>query len=228
LSSECLELTPFLLSAGWLSIKVGLVSTALISIPGVGLAYFLARCEFVGKSLVQTLVSLPLVLPPVAVGILLLMALGKNSSIGGLFHDLFGAELVFTWWAAAIAAAVMSFPLVVRAAESAFAEVPRRFEQVAQTLGASRLSVFFRISLPLAGRGVLYGLVLAFARGLGEFGATIMVAGNIPGKTSTLSLGIYSLYDQGRDYEAMALMGVSLVLAFMSVLAAQLWLRRRS
>ena len=214
------ELTPYLLEATWLTLKVALVSTLIITPPAIAVALLLARRDFFGKSLVQTVIALPLVLPPVAVGVMLLMLFGKSGPLGVL-------ELVFTWWGAAIAAAVMSFPLLVRAAEAAFAEVPRRLEQVARTLGTSELSIFFRVTLPLARRGVLYGMVLAFSRGLGEFGATVLIAGNIPGETATLSLGIYSLYEAGHDDAALALIGVSLSLALISILTAERFLRRR-
>lgn len=220
------ELGPYLLDATRLTVQVAIVATLAITPFGVGLGYLLARKRFRFRALVQTLVAMPLVMPPVAIGVLLLLALGRRGPIGRLLHDTFGFDVVFTWWAAAIAAAVMSFPLLVRTAEAAFAEVPRRYEQVAQSLGASRWQVFFRVTLPLARRGVLYGLVLSFSRALGEFGATILVAGSIPGETTTLALGIYSLFDGGHDEAALVLMGVSSALAFVSILTAERWLRR--
>jgi len=219
------DLTGYIVSATQLTLLVGVVSTLLIAPFGIALGYVLARRQFRGRALVQTLVALPLVMPPVAAGVLLLLLLGRRGPVGGFLHDTFGIDIVFTWWAAAIAAAFMSFPLLVRAAEAAFAEVPRRYEQVAATLGASRARVFFSVTLPLAQRGVLYGIVLAFTRSLGEFGATIMIAGNIPGQTATLSLGIYSLFENGHDQAALALMGVSIALAFVSIFAAEAWLK---
>lgn len=221
-----LDLTHYALDAARVSVLVALLSTALIAPPGVLLGYVLARRRFVGRTLVQTLVAMPLVLPPVAVGVALLTLLGRRGPIGGALHETFGVDLVFTWWGAALAAAVMSFPLLVRASEAAFAEVPVRLEQVARTLGASRSSAFIRVSLPLARRGILYGLLLAFARGLGEFGATILVAGNIPGETTTLAVGIFSRYENGDTSAAMTLIAISSAFAFLSILAAEWALRR--
>jgi len=212
----------------WLTVRVGLVSTALMALLAIALGYLLARRSFRGKSLVQTLVMLPMVLPPVAVGVALLLLLGQNGVLGAWLNESLGVRVVFTWWGAAIAAAIMSFPLLVRASEAAFGEVPRRLEHVASSLGASRLRVFFAVTLPLAKRGVAYGLVLAFTRGIGEFGATILVAGNIPGETTTLALGIYSSFDGGDDATALSLIGVSVVLAFVSTWIAEGWLRRRT
>ncbi len=213
-------MSPELVAATLVSLQVALLSTVCIAPIGIGLAWLLARRRFRGRALVQTLVALPLVLPPVAVGVLLLSLLGKQGPLGAL-------GLVFTPTGAAVAAGVMSFPLLVRTCESAFADVPRRYELVARTLGASGLGAFFRVTLPLARRGVAYGLLLAFSRGLGEFGATILVAGNIPGQTTTLSVGIWSLFEAGHDARAWAYIGVSLALAFGSVLVAEVWLSRR-
>ena len=196
-----------------LTLRVGLVSTAIILVPGVALGYLLARREFKGRALVQTLVSLPLVLPPVAVGLALLLVLSRRAPIGRTLEGLFGGPVLLTWWAAAIAAAVMSFPLLVRGAEQAFLGVPRRLEQVASSLGANRWRVFASVTLPLAMRGILYGVVFAFARGLGEFGATTIVAGHIPGRTETLALGIYGRIESFRDTEALILAGVAVALA---------------
>ena len=196
-----------------LTLRVGLVSTAIILVPGVALGYLLARREFKGRALVQTLVALPLVLPPVAVGLALLLVLSRRAPIGRTLEAVFGGPVLLTWWAAAIAAAVMSFPLLVRGAEQGFLGVPRRLEQVASSLGASRWRVFVSVTLPLATRGILYGVVFAFARGLGEFGATTIVAGHIPGRTETLALGIYGRIESFRDTEALILAGVAVALA---------------
>ena len=215
----------YALDATLLSLRVSLVATLLMVPPALALGLLLARRRFWGKPLVQTLVSLPLVVPPVAVGVILLLLLGRNGPLGGPLYRWFGVDVVFTWWAAALAAAVMSFPLLVRSAEAAFAEVPRRLEDVARTLGASPASVFFRVTLPLARRGVLYGIVLGFGRGLGEFGATVMIAGNIPGRTTTLAVGIFGLYEEGRDADALVLVSISAALAFVAILSAERWLR---
>jgi molybdate transport system permease protein len=208
-----------------LTLKVGLVSTAVMLVPGVALGWLLARGQFPGRTLVRTLVVMPMVLPPVAIGLLLLKLLSTRGATGRLAETLAGGPVLLTWKAAAIASAVMSAPLLILGAEQAFAAVPRRLEQVATTLGASRATVFAKITLPLALRGLLHGLVFAFARSLGEFGATTVVAGDIPGRTETLALGIYARIHAFQDSEALALAGVSLALALASTWAAERWLR---
>jgi molybdate transport system permease protein len=176
----------------WLSLKVALTAT-LVSLPfGIGLGHLLARRRFWGKNLVETFLSLPLVLPPVVTGYLLLVLLGRQGWIGSWLDQGLGIRIVFTWKAAAVASAVMAFPLMVRSIRVAFTEIDRRLEIAARTLGAGRLETFARISLPLARRGILAGTVLAFARSIGEFGATIMIAGNLPGETETIPLYIYT------------------------------------
>jgi molybdate transport system permease protein len=186
----------------------------------------LARNEWRGKSLVETLVALPLVMPPVATGLILLKLFGRRGPIGGWLHERFDFDIVFTWRAVLLALGVMSFPLLVRSARVAFEQVNPRLEQIARTLGASSVRVWFTISLPLALRGVIAGALLAFARALGEFGATIMIAGNIPGQTSTLSLAIYQSVQLGDDDHAFRLLGVSVALAFAAVFVSE-WLIRR-
>ena len=179
-------------SAIALSLQVAVTAT-LVSLPfGIGLGYLLARRQFWGKSLIETFLSLPLVLPPVVTGYLLLVLLGRRGWIGSILDQWFGVHVVFTWKAAALASAVMAFPLMVRSLRVAFAGVDQRLELAARSLGAGRIETFLRISLPLARRGVLAGAVLAFARGVGEFGATVMVAGNLPGETQTIPLLIYT------------------------------------
>ena len=213
------------------TLGVSALGTLLILPPGTLLAWLLARRSWPGKALVETLVTLPLVLPPVATGLILLRLLGRRGPLGGWWERLTGIEIVFTWRAVVVTTAVMSFPLFVRAARVAFEEVPVRLEQVARTLGRPPLAVFVSVTLPLAARGLLAGTVLAFARALGEFGATVMVAGNIPGKTATLSLSIYNLVQLGQDEAAFRLLGVSVVIAFGALWTAELWLggrRRRS
>ncbi len=214
-------------SAIWTTLQVATIGVLLILPAGVGLGYVLARASFPGRSLVQTLIALPMVVPPVAVGLVLLQLLSRKSPIGHFLTDVLGLQIVFTRWGAILAAAVMSFPLLVRGCEAAFVEVPLRYEQAARTLGATRWRTFWQISLPMARRGVSYGVLLAFARALGEFGATVMVAGNIPGESTTLSLGIYTLFDNGRDAEAMTFMLVAVALAFVPILVGEVWLRRR-
>ena len=203
------------------------LSTALILPPGLGLAWLLARRRWFGKSIVETLVTLPLVMPPVATGLILLKLLGRRGSVGGFFHRHFDFDIVFTWRAVVIAAAVMSFPLLVRSARVGFQEVNRRFEEMARTLGVSEWRVFATISLPLAGRAILGGVLLAFARAVGEFGATILVAGNIPGETTTLSLRIYEAVQLGHDATAYRLLFVCIVIALIAVFAGEWLLRKR-
>jgi molybdate transport system permease protein len=190
-------------------------------------AWLLARREWPGKSVVETLLTLPLVMPPVATGLILLKLLGRRGAIGGFLHDTFDLDIVFTWRGVLIALGVMSFPLLVRSARVAFEEINPRLEQIARTLGAGEGRVFFTITAPLALRGILGGMVLAFARALGEFGATIMVAGNIPGRTSTLSLSIFQSVQLGQDAHAFRLLGLSVVLAFVAVWTSEWLLRRR-
>lgn len=212
----------------WFTLGIAALSTLAILPFGVGLAWLLARRDWPGKSVVETLVALPLVIPPVATGLLLLKLLGRRGPLGGWVEKTLGWEIVFTWRAVVIATAVMSFPLLVRTARVAFENVSPRLEHVARTLGAGPWRVFVSITLPLAVRGLIAGALLAFARALGEFGATIMVAGYIPGKTATLSLSIYHLVQLGRDTEALGLLAVSVAIAFGAVWASEWFLRRRS
>ena len=211
-----------LLPVTFFTLGVALLSTLLIVPPGVALAWTLARCNWPGKSLVETLVALPLVIPPVATGLILLKLFGRRGPLGHFFENTLGIEIVFTWKAVVLATAVMSFPLFVRTARVAFEEIDPRLEQVARTLGAGPWDTFFSVTLPLARRGLVAGGVLAFARALGEFGATIMIAGLIPGETITLALGIYHHVQLGQDNEAAALLVISVALAF-----AALWLSER-
>jgi molybdate transport system permease protein len=210
----------------WFTAWVSAMSTILILPAGLALAWLLARHTWPGKSLVETLVTLPLVMPPVATGLILLKVLGRRGLLGGFLHDKLNLDIVFTWRAVLAAQAVMSFPLLVMFARTAFAEVNPRLEQIARTLGAGEWRVFFTITLPLAWRGVIGGMILAFARALGEFGATIMVAGYMPGKTATLSLAIYESVELGRDATAFRLLGISVALAFGAVWTGE-WLMRK-
>jgi molybdate transport system permease protein len=209
-----------------LTLQTAALATLLILPPALFVAWLLARYRWRGKSLVETLVALPLVMPPVATGLILLQLLGRRGPIGGWLHRVFDVDIVFTWRAVVIAMMVMSFPLLVRAARVAFEEVNPRLEEIARTLGASNMRVFATITIPLAARGIVGGLLLAFARAIGEFGATILVAGNIPGRTTTLSLAIYDLVQLGRDDEAFRLLGISVVIAFVAVWTSEAFLRR--
>ncbi len=210
------------------TLGVALLSTLLILPPGVALGWLLARRRWPGRAAVETLVALPLVIPPVATGLVLLKLFGRRGPLGVFLKSVLGVEIVFTWKAVVLATAVMSFPLLVRSARVAFEEVPQRLEGVARTLGAGPWRVFFSISLPLAKRGLLAGGVLAFARALGEFGATVMIAGMIPGETITLSLGIYHEVQLGNDSAALGLLSVSVALAFGAVALSEWLLRRKS
>lgn len=214
-------------SAVRLSVQVALTATFL-SLPfAVLLAHLLARRQFRGKIVVETALSLPLVLPPVVVGYLLLVTFGQKGWVGRSLDNWFGIRLVFTWEGAAVASTVMAFPLMVRAVRVAVAGVDVRLEQAARTLGAGRIETFFRITLPLARRGILAGAVLAFARSMGEFGATVMIAGNIPGETQTIPLYIYSLLNVPEGMErGTRLVVVSILLAAAALLTSE-WLERR-
>jgi molybdate transport system permease protein len=207
------------------TLGVSAFAIALIVPPGLLLAWLLARRDWPGKSLLETVVALPLVLPPVATGRQLLKAGGRRGPLGAWLHSR-GLDLVFTWRGVVLAMAVMSFPLLVRGARSAFEEVDPRLEQMARTLGAGGLRIFLTVTLPLAARGILGGTLLAFARSIGEFGATIVVAGNIPGRTSTLSLAIYQLIQLGQDEDAFRLLAAAAVIAFAAVWAHEVILQR--
>jgi molybdate transport system permease protein len=209
------------------TLRVAALAVLLILPPGLAAAWLLARFRWTGKPLVETLIALPLVMPPVATGLLLLKLLGRRGPLGGFLQGHFGLDVVFTWRAVVVAMAVMSFPLLVRGARVAFEGVDPRLEQIARTLGATDLRVFFTITLPLARNGILGGTLLAFARALGEFGATILVAGNIPGRTATLSLSIYQLVQLGKDGDAFRLLAVAVAIAFAAVWASERFMARR-
>ena len=196
-----------------------LVATALVLPPAIAAGWLLARRTFPGKTLVETLVSLPLVLPPVATGLLLLWLFGRRSPIGRAL-DAAGIEVVFTWKAVVIAMMVISFPLVARSVRAGIEQVDRRFEDIASTLGAGTFRVVRTVTLPLAARGIIAGAILGFSRALGEFGATIMVAGAIPGRTQTLAVGIYTFVETGREDAAWGLLAVSALLAFGAIYAS--------
>ena len=206
------------------SISVALASTLLILPFGVALAWLFARKDWRLKSVAETIVLLPLVMPPVSTGLILLKLFGRRSPVGQWLYDR-GVEIVFNWKGVLIAMAVMSFPLLIRSVRTSFAEVNPRLEQIAATLGATPLKIFFVITIPLAYKGIVAGALLAFSRGLGEFGATILLAGNIPGQTQTLSLAIYNFVQLGKDPEAYTLLGITVALAFVFVWCSE-WLLR--
>jgi molybdate transport system permease protein len=189
-----------------------MLSVVLILPLGIGLGWLLARRVWPGKLVIEALLALPLVLPPVATGFLLLKFLGKRGPLAPLLHAV-DIQIVFTPVAVVIALGVMSLPLLVRSARAAFEGVSPRLEQIARTLGAHPLNVFFTITLPLATRGIVGGLLLAFARALGEFGATVVIAGSIPGKTATLAVSLFNAIQLGKDADALGLLAVAVVLA---------------
>jgi len=210
-----------------LSLKVGLWSVA-VSLPfGIFFAWLLARREFFGKSLVNGLIHLPLVLPPVVVGYALLVLLGRKGLIGEPLYDLLGISVAFKWEGAAIASAVMGFPLMVRAIRLSLDTVDRGLEQAARTLGAGPFTVFATITVPLITPGILTGIILSFARSLGEFGATITFVSNIPGETRTLPIALYNFTQiPGGDLQAFRLAVISIVLALAALLVSEMLARR--
>ncbi len=202
--------------------------SVLLILPwAIALAWLMARWQWFGKSLVETLVMLPIVMPPVATGLILLNCFGKHSFLGNFLEKTFGIEIIFTWKAVVLALSVMSFPFLFRATRIAFEGINPRLEQMARTLGAGPWRVFFTISLPLASHGIVAGTVLAFARALGEFGATVLVAGIIPGKTATLSLSIYQCVQMGQDEKCFRLIAVSVFLSFAALWVSEHFLRQR-
>ncbi|NQU26467.1 MAG: molybdate ABC transporter permease subunit [Candidatus Nealsonbacteria bacterium] len=226
--------TFFLLSsAEWVALRLSFqvaVCAALAGLPiALAVAYLLARASFPGKWVLEAVVNAPLVLPPVVTGYLLLILLAPRGPIGSVLGDVFGVKIVFTWWAAVVASAVVSFPLMVRAIRLAFEAIDPRLEMAARSLGASRLATFFSVTLPLARRGVIAGWMLAFARSLGEFGATIMVAGNIEGYTNTIPLQIYSMSSEpGGMGQCWRLVVLSIILACGALAVSELLARRQN
>jgi len=189
----------------WLSLRVAFVSTAIAFGVGLWLAYILANWEFRAKEVLDAAVTLPLVLPPTVLGYYLLVLLAGNSPLGKLWENVFGSPLVFTWKAAVVAALLHALPLLVKSARAALESVDRSLERAARNLGASEWRLFWRVTLPLARRSILAAVALAFARSLGDFGVTLMVAGDIPGETQTAALAIYDAIQAHRDADALAL-----------------------
>ena len=221
------SLSPLELEAIQLSLKVSLWAVA-ISLPfGIAVAWVLARCEFPGKSLFDALIHVPLVVPPVVIGYLLLVLLGRKGAIGGWLYDSFGITVAFSWQGAAVAAAVMAFPLMVRAIRLSIEAIDTRLEQAARTLGAGPIDVFFSITLPLTGSGIVVGVILAFARALGEFGATITFVSAIPGETTTLPVALYGLAQvPGQEGSAIRLVILSIVIACAAMFVSEVIARR--
>jgi molybdate transport system permease protein len=207
--------TPLLLSlkvAGW--------ATALNLLAGIAVGYLLARVRFPGRDLLDAVLTLPMVMPPTVLGYYLLVLLGRRSWFGAWLQDYLGVSLIFTWQGAVIAAAAVAFPLVFKPARAAFEAIDGQLEQAARVLGVSEIGIFFRVTLPLAWRGILAGVLLAFARALGEFGATLMIAGSIPGKTQTLSIAVYEAVQAGQDDVANTLVLLNSVVCISMLLLA--------
>jgi len=206
----------------WLSLRVAALATIIAIAIGLGIAYLLANRQFRGKELLDAAVTLPLVLPPTVLGYYLLVLLGRASPLGQVYESVFGEPLVFTWKAAVVAALVHSAPLLIKSARAALESVDRTYEKAARNLGASEWRVFWSISLPLARRGILAAAALAFARALGDFGITIMIAGNIPGRTQTVAVAIYDAVEAGEGNVA-----TLLVLVISAAALAILWFANR-
>ena len=203
-----------------LSLKVAGLATLCGLVLGVGTGYLLARKRFPGRHLLDTVLTLPMVLPPTVLGYYLLVVFGSRGWVGGWLKETFGISLIFSWQGAVVAATVVAFPLVFKPARAAFESVDGRLEQAARVLGLSEWAVFFRVTLPLAWRGILAGVLMAFARALGEFGATLMVAGSIPGKTQTLSIAVYEAVQAGQDAVANTLVLITSVVCVAVLLGA--------
>ena len=212
----------------WLSIKAALASLIFVVILGVSSAYAMRKWEFSGKAAVEALFSLPLVMPPVVTGFLLLILIGKNGPIGRFLAETFHAQIIFTPYAAIIAGTVVSFPLMYQSTKAAFQSIDTKLEDAARTLGANEWRVFWTVTLPLAWHGLLSGIVLSFARALGEFGATIMVAGNIPGKTQTLPLAIYFAAESNDMTQAGLYVLIISLITFSMIFGVNLWVRRNN
>ena len=203
-----------------LTLKVAGWATVLATAAGIAIAFAVARLRFPGRELVDAMMTLPMVMPPTVLGYYLLVLVGRRGVIGEWLYDNLGISLVFTWQGAVIAAAVVAFPLVYKGARAAFEGVERQYEQAARVLGKSEFEVFIRVTLPLAWRGILAGAMLAFARALGEFGATLMVAGSIPGRTQTLSIAVYEAVQAGKDDVANFLVVVTSIVCISILLAS--------
>jgi len=198
-----IDLTPL-----WLSLRVASLATLFAFVFGVVGAFLLARAQIAGKNILDAILTLPLVLPPTVLGYYLIVLLGRNGWIGRWLREAFGVSLIFTWQGAVVACAIVSLPMVFKSARAAFEGVDQNYEYAARTLGLSEIAIFFRVSFPLAWRGILAGTMLAFARAMGEFGATLMIAGNLPGKTQTLSMAVYSAVQAGNDRLATTLVAI--------------------
>lgn len=203
-----------------LTLKVAGCATAINLVLGVAIAWLLARRSFFGREFVDAVLTLPMVLPPTVLGYYLLVVIGKHGWLGAWLHDTFGINLIFTWQGAVLAATIVAFPLVLRSARSAFEQVDPQLESAARVLGLTEWQVFFRVTLPMAWSGILSGVLLVFARSLGEFGATLMVAGSIPGRTQTLSVAVYEAVQAGQDDVANFLVAITSITCIAVLLAS--------
>lgn len=210
-----------------LSLRVALIALFAVACLGIPLSRLLAHREFFGKDVLEAAITLPLVLPPSVIGYGLLILIGKNGLLGKTLANM-GINLIFTWWAAVLASTVVAFPLMYQSAKAAFKSVDANYEKAARTLGASEVRIFFTITLPLAWPGIIAGLVLSFARALGEFGATLMVAGNIPGQTQTIPLAIYFAVVAGDNATAKTLVAIITVFSFIVIFWVNRWAKRQN
>ena len=211
-----------------LSVKVALLATFIAFFLGIGFAWIMTKKNIPGKNIWETFLILPMVLPPSIVGYLLLKLFGRRGPIGAFLLDTFGIQVVFTWIACVIAAVVVACPLMYQNAKGAFQSVDENYELAARTLGSSPWKVFWTVTMPLALPGILSGVVLTFARALGEFGATLMLAGNIPGKTQTIPTSIYYAVSTGKDDQAAWLVAVMVVFSFVLIFGMNMWLKKRT
>jgi molybdate transport system permease protein len=201
----------------WLSLRVSIIATVLVTIGGIGFGYLLARSRFPGRGLVDAIANAPIIMPPTVLGYYLLVTVGRRSPIGKAWEAVFGSPLVFTWQGAVLAAAVASFPFCLRAARAAIESVDRRYETAGRVMGMPNWKVAALITLPLARRGLLAGVALAFARALGDFGTTVMVAGNIPGRTQTMPIAVYDAV-QAFDYDRAGTLALVLLVVAVGIL----------
>lgn len=211
-----------------ISLKVSFISTIFTLIIGIALARFITKYNFKGKNILESMIILPMVLPPSVTGYGLLILLGKRSFLGGVLYKFFDISLIFTLGAACIASFIVSLPLMYQSCKAAFLNIDKTYENTARTLGASETRIFFKVTLPLSWPGVLSGIVLSFARALGEFGATLMVAGNIPGKTQTIPLAIYFAVEGGDNKTANVLFAIVLVFSFTLIYSLNMWMKKQN
>lgn len=210
-----------------LTLKVASLATLIAFVFGIAIAFLLARREFVGKEWLDALLTLPMVLPPTVLGYYLVVVLGRNGSIGRWLDSQFAFSLIFTWQGAVIAAAIVSLPLILKSTRAAYEGVDRNYEDAARTLGQSEFAIFLRVTFPLAWRGILAGTLLGFARAMGEFGASLMIAGNLPGRTQTLSLAIYEAVQAGEDALASSLVLITSIVCIVILVSSSRILKVR-